>query len=81
MRREDRRAGERLRGRFTVAQNRAIVDLFNGADRSTFLHEMGHLAGKKDDGGAGAADDLMATFLALGVRRTNALDAVFGERG
>jgi hypothetical protein len=45
------------------------------------LHEMGHLAGKKDDGGAGAADDLMATFLAPGVRRTDALDAVFGGRG
>jgi hypothetical protein len=31
------------RGRITLAQGRAVVDLFGRADRSTFLHEMGHL--------------------------------------
>lgn len=31
------------RGAITLGQNRAIVTLFAGADRSTFMHEMGHL--------------------------------------
>lgn len=30
------------RGRITLADNKAIVDLFGKADRSTFMHEMGH---------------------------------------
>jgi hypothetical protein len=42
------------------------------------LHEMGHLAGRPDlDGPAGAG--LMADALAPGVRRTDALDAVFAQ--
>jgi hypothetical protein len=48
------------------------------------LHEMGHLAGRADEAGGGREDrvasagDLMADLLAPGVRRTQALDAVFG---
>jgi hypothetical protein len=38
---------------------------------------MGHLAGKHDVAGTGTDGDLMSTFLAPGVRRTNAVDAVF----
>ena len=41
------------------------------------LHEMGHLAGRHDVAGSGTDGNLMSTFLATGVRRTNALDAVF----
>jgi hypothetical protein len=41
------------------------------------LHEMGHLAGRPDVEGAAAGNDLMADALAPGVRRTQALDAVF----
>jgi hypothetical protein len=43
------------------------------------LHEMGHLAGRPDDGGDPAGGDLMADALAPGVRRTDALDAVFRQ--
>jgi hypothetical protein len=42
------------------------------------LHEMGHLQGR-DDVPADGGDDLMADTLATGVRRTQALDAVFGS--
>jgi hypothetical protein len=38
------------------------------------LHELGHLAGRGDNRGS----DLMAEALPAGVRRTDALDAVFG---
>lgn len=31
------------KGRITLGSNKAIIDLFAGADRSTFMHEMGHL--------------------------------------
>jgi hypothetical protein len=41
------------------------------------LHEMGHLAGRPDEAGDPAGADLMAEFLAPGVRRTQALDLVF----
>jgi hypothetical protein len=41
------------------------------------LHEMGHLAGRPDETGDPAGGDLMAEFLAPGVRRTQALDQVF----
>jgi hypothetical protein len=41
------------------------------------LHEMGHLAGRHDVAGSGTDGGLMSTLLAAGVRRTNALDAVF----
>jgi hypothetical protein len=41
------------------------------------LHEMGHLAGKHDVAESGTDGNLMSTLLAAGVRRTNALDAVF----
>ncbi|HZY84872.1 MAG TPA: hypothetical protein VFE78_08575, partial [Gemmataceae bacterium] len=44
------------------------------------LHEMGHLAGRRDVHGAGHANDLMDEYLAPGVRRTDALDAVFAGR-
>lgn len=30
------------RGRITLQDNKAIIDLFESADKSTFLHEMGH---------------------------------------
>jgi hypothetical protein len=40
---------------------------------SVVLHEMGHLAGLADNDGS----DLMGATLATGVRRTDALDAVF----
>jgi hypothetical protein len=43
------------------------------------LHEMGHLAGRPSAGGAATGGDLMAEFLAPGVRRAEALDAVFGQ--
>lgn len=35
--------GEAPRGRITLADNKAVIDLFKGADKSTFLHETGHL--------------------------------------
>jgi hypothetical protein len=42
------------------------------------LHEMGHLAGRPDVSDAPAdGGDLMAEFLAPGVRRTQALDTIF----
>jgi hypothetical protein len=41
------------------------------------LHEMGHLAGRPDEGGDPAGGDLMAEALSAGVRHTDALDAVF----
>jgi hypothetical protein len=41
------------------------------------LHEMGHLAGRPDEAGDPSGGDLMAEFLAPGVRRTRALDQVF----
>ena len=41
------------------------------------LHEMGHLAGQHDVAGSGTDGSLMSSLLAAGVRRTNALDAVF----
>jgi hypothetical protein len=41
------------------------------------LHEMAHLAGRPDEDGDAAGGDLMAEALAPGVRRTQALDAVF----
>lgn len=31
------------RGRITLSENKAIIDLFKGADQSTFMHEAGHL--------------------------------------
>lgn len=31
------------RGRITLSDNKAIIDLFKGADQSTFMHEAGHL--------------------------------------
>jgi hypothetical protein len=37
---------------------------------TTVLHEMGHLAGLPDEGGAAAGSDLMADALSPGVRRT-----------
>jgi hypothetical protein len=43
------------------------------------LHEMGHLAGRPDVGGAASGDDLMAQLLAPGVRRVDALDSVFAS--
>jgi hypothetical protein len=43
------------------------------------MHEMGHLAGRPDRVGAADGDDLMADTLAPGVRRTDALDAVFSS--
>jgi hypothetical protein len=43
------------------------------------LHEMAHLAGRPSEGGAATGGDLMAEFLAPGVRRTQALDAVFSQ--
>jgi hypothetical protein len=48
---------------------------------TTVLHEMGHLAGLRDVAAAADGPDLMADFLPAGVRRTQALDAVFaGDR-
>jgi hypothetical protein len=41
------------------------------------LHEMAHLAGRPSEGGAATGGDLLAEFLAPGVRRTGALDQVF----
>jgi hypothetical protein len=41
------------------------------------LHEMGHLAGRRDLHGQADSDTLMADALAPGQRRTEALDAVF----
>lgn len=35
--------GEEPRGRITLADNRAVIDLYKSADASTFLHESGHL--------------------------------------
>ena len=43
------------------------------------LHEMGHLAGLPDVGGGGEDGGLMTETLAPGVRRTEALDAVFSQ--
>jgi hypothetical protein len=45
------------------------------------LHEMGHIAGRGDVSTASHPDYLMDDSLAPGVRRTEALDAVFSERG
>jgi hypothetical protein len=42
------------------------------------LHEMGHLAGRPDRAGAADGGDLMAETPPPGVRRTQALDALFG---
>lgn len=36
-------SGESPRGRITLSENKAIIDLFKGADQSTFMHEAGHL--------------------------------------
>jgi hypothetical protein len=41
------------------------------------LHEMGHLTGLPDVDGSGQDGNLMAEFLAPGVRKTQALDQVF----
>jgi hypothetical protein len=41
------------------------------------LHEMGHLAGRRDLTHPANPDDLMAEYLAPGQRRTEALDAAF----
>lgn len=38
-----REPGGEMRGRITLADNRAIIDLFSRSDRSTFMHETGHL--------------------------------------
>jgi hypothetical protein len=43
------------------------------------LHEMGHLAGRPDDGAGAGGADLMAEALPPGVRRTDALDAAFAQ--
>jgi hypothetical protein len=43
------------------------------------LHEMGHLAGLPDRNG-GNVNDLMAETLPTGLRRTEALDAIFSGR-
>jgi len=37
------RVEDEMRGRITMSDNAAIIDLFSTADRSTFMHEMGHL--------------------------------------
>lgn len=37
------RGGAEPRGRITLADNSAIIDLFKTADRSTFMHESAHL--------------------------------------
>jgi hypothetical protein len=34
---------ERLRGRITLSEGRATIDLFKSADASTFMHECAHL--------------------------------------
>src|SRR5262249_4385338 len=44
---------------------------------TTVLHEMGHLAGRGDLDASTHGQDLMADILPAGVRRTQALDAVF----
>jgi hypothetical protein len=44
---------------------------------TVMLHEMGHLAGRRDLSTAGHANSLMDDALAPGLRRTDALDAVF----
>jgi hypothetical protein len=44
---------------------------------TTVLHEMGHLVGRGDLDASAHGQDLMADFLPAGVRRTQALDAVF----
>ena len=41
------------------------------------LHEMGHLAGRRDVSTAGHPNALMDATLAPGLRRADALDAVF----
>jgi hypothetical protein len=41
------------------------------------LHEMTHLAGQPDRPGGGHSADLLADTLAPGVRRLDALDAIF----
>jgi hypothetical protein len=46
---------------------------------TTVLHEMGHLAGQPDVANATTGSDLMDTVLPLGVRRINALDAIFAS--
>ena len=38
-----RQGGAAPRGRITLSDAGAVIDLFKAADRSTFLHEMGHL--------------------------------------
>jgi hypothetical protein len=38
-----RSSEDQMRGRITLADNKAIIDLFRSSDRSTFMHETGHL--------------------------------------
>lgn len=38
-----REPGGEMRGRITLADNKAIIDLFSQSDRSTFMHETSHL--------------------------------------
>jgi hypothetical protein len=66
------------RGRITLQENRAIVDLFANADQSTFMHEMGHKwleemirDAAADDAPAGVKSDLAAVLKWLGVEKAS----------
>ncbi len=75
-----REEGGEMRGRITLADNKAIIDLFSAADRSTFMHETGHLwldelARDADRAGApeGVRRDMETVLKWLGAERADAI--------
>jgi hypothetical protein len=70
-------AGE-ARGRITLGQNRALIQLFEKADKSTFLHESGHLwldeltrDAARADAPQQLRDDMAAVLKWLGVKKAS----------
>jgi hypothetical protein len=68
------------RGRITLADNKAIIDLFKSADRSTLMHEAGHLwldelarDAARVNAPAGIREDMATVLKWLGAERPDAI--------
>lgn len=77
-----REPGGEMRGRITLGDNKAIIDLFAGADKSTFLHETGHLwldelarDAARENAPQGVRGDMDAVLKWLGAERADAITA------
>lgn len=75
-----REPGGEMRGRITLADNKAIIDLFGQSDRSTFMHETGHLwldelarDAARENAPEGIRKDMETVLKWLGAERADAI--------